>query len=58
MTEILKAEIELAKETSGTYQYKSSGRPEGIRVLMLDRWLFEGKSPQKLRITIEVVDEE
>ncbi|MFQ5833726.1 MAG: hypothetical protein ACE5H4_13545 [Candidatus Thorarchaeota archaeon] len=32
-------------------------RPEGVRVLMLEKWVIKGDAPRKVRISIEPVED-
>lgn len=60
MTEkILDVELKLLKETEGTFQYGTpkNERPQGVRVLMLDKWLFDGTDNPKPHTVHIVVTE-
>jgi len=50
----MEVEMEIEKETPGTYRYReiARGKPPAIKTLYVQKWAFE-KPPKRIRVRIE-----
>ena len=52
--------MRLEKETKNTYRYEeeTAGQPPVIKTLYIQKWKFEGKVPERIKVTVEFLGEE